>query len=155
LDKIVLKISQKESFKRFMFALKFLFSSLASGFYFNLKMRGLGFRFKKWRTVRKLRAFKILLGYSDYLLMFESKQIIAKRIKKQDVILFSPFLRDLKDLVAHMLLFRVVRPYRKVRGVFDWRVLRLKRIGKDLSLRKSKVKSKKRSKAKKGKKTKK
>lgn len=150
-SKIILKISQKDSFKKFMFALNFLFSGLASGFYFDLQMRGLGFRFKKWRRIRKLRAFKILLGYSSYLLMFESNQILAKRIRKQEVILFSPFLRDIKDLVAHMLLFRVIRPYRKFKGVLDWRIIQAKRMGKELSLkRKSKRKKKSKVKLKKG-----
>jgi hypothetical protein len=135
-NKIVLKYCLKNYFKRFMFIIKFLFKNIFYGFYVQIQIKGLGFRVRNLRRIKAYRHYKITMNYSSFTFIFDSKYNVIKRRDKQYLTIFSPFLRDLKDIMAYILLFRVIRPYKRKRGAYYRKLIYIMKPGKKLKSKK-------------------
>jgi hypothetical protein len=106
-----------------------LVSKLSVGYYFDLRIKGLGFRLKKFRKLKKFRYYKFFLGQSVYKYILKLNFIFIRNLYKYQFILFSPFSFALNGIIAHLLLFRVIRPY-KIKGLIDKRCFYMLRPGK-------------------------
>lgn len=77
-----------------------------------------------------MRSYKLLLGFSSFIFIFKAKNFIIKRKDKYNILLYTPFRRELNDMLVDFLFLRLIRPYKKKRGVLDYRQLFIMRPGK-------------------------
>lgn len=104
-------------------------SLLNMGYYFDLRLKGLGFRIRKSRRIKSLKYYRFFLGHSVYKYMFKPKYLIIRNIQKFQMLIFSPFIGALNNILTHLLLFRVIKPY-KIKGVINRRRFYVLKPGK-------------------------
>lgn len=127
---LILKFADKGFFKRLLFILNQVTNSLNIGFYSNLYLKGLGFRIRVSRRARKFKMFKVWLGHSVYKYILPVPLFVFKWHGKFNLLVFTPFLKHFNDFLTHIFLLRVVRPYKKVRGMIDRRTIYFMRPAK-------------------------
>lgn len=107
-----------------------MLNSIKIGYHINLYLKGLGFRIRQSKRMKRLKMFKFWLGHSVYKYIFSIPLFILKRHEKLNLLIFTPFLKYLNDVLVHVFLLRIIRPYKKVRGMIDKRKLFFMRPGK-------------------------
>jgi hypothetical protein len=99
------------------------------GYFFDLRIKGLGFRIRKSRRMKHMKYYKFALGYSVYRYMFKPKYFIIRNIQKFQLLIFSPFIGALNGILTHLLLFRIIKPY-KIKGIVNKRKFYVLKPGK-------------------------
>lgn len=129
-SRILFKFMDRGFFKYFIFIFNKVSNTLNIGFYSNLYLKGLGFRIRVSRRAKKYKMFKVWLGHSVYKYIFSMPLFIFKWHGKFNLLVFTPFLKHFNDFLVHIFLLRVVRPYKKVRGMIDRRTIYFMRPAK-------------------------
>lgn len=127
---LIFKFVDSGFFKRFIFILNKVMNSLNIGFYSNLYLKGLGFRIRVSRRAKIFKMFKVWLGHSVYKYILPVPLFIFKWHGKFNLLVFTPFFKHFKELLTHIFLLRLVRPYKKVRGMIDRRTIYFMRPAK-------------------------
>lgn len=128
-NEIILKFTDHILFKRMWTYLNISMSLLNMGYYFDLRLKGLGFRIRKGKKRKAKRYYKFFLGHTVYKFFFKPKYFILKTIQKFQMLIFSPFIGALNHIITHLLLFRVIKPY-KIKGVINRRQFYVLKPGK-------------------------
>jgi hypothetical protein len=121
--KFLLKFVNKIFFRKFVWMLTHLINSIRIGYHMKLYLKGLGFRIRQSKKMKRLKIFKFWLGHSVYKYIFSTPLFFLRRDEKLYLLIYTPFLMHLNDFLVHVFLLRVIRPYKKVRGVIDKRQL--------------------------------
>lgn len=127
---IIFKFTDKGYFKRLVWCINQVANSVKVGYYTNLYLKGLGFRIRSPRRLKAFKMFKFWLGHSVYKYILPSPLLILKRQDKFNLLIFSPFLKVFNDVLTYIFLLRVIRPYKKIRGITDRRTIYLMRPAK-------------------------
>lgn len=111
----------KESVKTFLKHLFFLVKCLNKVFFVKLKVRGLGYRFKRISS----NLYRFYFTRTNYIYLHRPKDVIIKS-RKRRIILLSYNVQQLHMIFNHLLLLHKVGPYNRRGFTYPRRIIKLK-----------------------------
>lgn len=115
---------QKSYFYKFLRTFLYSYKNLNVFFYTKLKLRGLGFRFRRLFP----KFYRAFIGYTNYIYIHCPENFVFK-IRRLRVFILVNDLNRLRTIVVHFLLLRELSPY-KLSGIFFPRQIILLKPGK-------------------------
>jgi hypothetical protein len=98
----------KKLYKKFLMNFLFFFNVYFRFFFFKLKLRGLGYRIKKFTK----NLYRFFFAFNHYFYFHISKDLFVKH-RKRNLIIFSNNLAKLNDVFSHLLILKKLDFYER------------------------------------------